>query len=133
MKRVARIQDIQEWLNCEKANYYTGGDKRWLRDGLEWHRLIDPEVSKDLILGVARLEPGQVHLLHHHDNAAELYYVSEGTGKFTLDDEIVNGTPGTVIYIPTGTRHRIENDGNQTLMILFVYNRPDYTTILDEN
>lgn len=133
MKWVTRIQDIKEWLNCQKADYYTGGDKRWLKDGLEWHRLITPEISKDLIFGVAKLDPGQVHLLHHHDNAAELYYVSEGTGKFTLDDEIIDGTPGTVIYLPAGVKHRIKNDGSQTLVILFAYNRPHYTTILDEN
>ena len=133
MKHVTRIQDIKEWINTEKATYYTGGDKRWLKDGLEWNRLIDPEVSDDLIFGVAKLEPGEVHLLHHHDNAAELYYVSEGSGKFTLDDEIVNGTPGTVIYIPTDVKHRIENDGSQTLVIFFVYNRPVYSTILDED
>jgi oxalate decarboxylase/phosphoglucose isomerase-like protein (cupin superfamily) len=132
MNYVARVQEIREWLRMEKARYYTGGDKRWLRDGLEWHRLIDPDVSDDLIFGVARLEMGQVHLLHHHDNAAELYYVLEGTGLFTLDDETIDGTPGTVIYISVGAKHRIENNGCQTLMFFFVYNQPHYTTILDE-
>ena len=93
MKRVARVEDIREWLDCEKALYYTGGDKRWLRDGIMWQRLIGPEDSKDLIFGVARLDPGQIHLLHHHEGASELYYVLEGSGRFTLDEEIINGTP----------------------------------------
>lgn len=32
MKRVAHVQDIREWFNCEKTTYYAGGDIRWLRD-----------------------------------------------------------------------------------------------------
>jgi oxalate decarboxylase/phosphoglucose isomerase-like protein (cupin superfamily) len=132
MKRVARVQDIQEWLNCEKATYYTGGDKRWLCDGIIWQRLIGPEDSKDLIFGIAKLDPAQIHLLHHHEGASELYYVLEGSGKFTLDDEIISGNPGTGIYMPPGTKHRIENDGDKTLVFFFAYNLPYYSTILDE-
>ena len=132
VKRVARVEDIREWLDCEKALYYNGGDKRWLRDGIMWKRLIGPEDSKDLIFGIAKLDPGQIHLLHHHEGASELYYVLEGNGKFTLDEEIINGTPGAGIYMPPGTKHRIENDGDKTLVFFFAYNLPYYSTILDE-
>jgi len=131
MKFVGRIQDIQEWLTPGKAHYYSKGDERWLEDGLRFHRIVGPQNSEDLVFGVAKLEPGEVHLLHHHDDASELYYVVEGEGKFTLDDDIVNGVPGTVIYMTAGVKHKIENEGTETLMIFFMYPRPDYTTTLD--
>jgi oxalate decarboxylase/phosphoglucose isomerase-like protein (cupin superfamily) len=132
MKRVARVEDIKEWFDCEKAVYYTGGDKRWLRDKIVWQRLIGPEDSKDLIFGIAKLDPGQIHLLHHHEGASELYYVLKGMGKFTVDEEVVDGSPGTGIYMPPGSKHRIENNGEQTLELFFAYNFPQYNTILDE-
>jgi oxalate decarboxylase/phosphoglucose isomerase-like protein (cupin superfamily) len=132
MKRVARIEDIKEWLDCEKATYYTGGDKRWLRDGIIWQRLIGPGDSQDLIFGIAKLDPGKIHLLHHHEGASELYYVLKGKGKFTVDEEVFDATPGTGIYMPPGTKHRIENVGEVTLEFFFAYNYPYYSTFLDE-
>jgi len=131
-KRWARVEDIEAWLDCEKAIYYTGGDKHWLRDGLKWQRLIGPDDSDDLIFGIGKLDPGQIHLLHHHEDAPELYFVLDGRGKFTVDGEVVEGTPGTGIYIPTGSKHRIVNDGQGTLVFFFAYPQPHFKTTLDE-
>ena len=134
MKRLGRVEDIKDWINCrsERALYYTGGDKRWFKDGTEWQRLIGPEDSEDLIFGIAKLKPGDIHLLHHHSDAAELYYILEGKGKFTVDDEVFDGYPGTGVYMSAGAKHKIENDGHQILVFFFSFNRPRYTTVLDE-
>ena len=43
---------------------------------------------------------------HYHKNCTEVYYILEGSGTMELDGESVALTPGTVVYIPAGTRHR---------------------------
>ena len=43
---------------------------------------------------------------HYHKKCNEVYYILEGTGTMELDGETVALTPGTVVYIPAGTRHR---------------------------
>jgi len=44
--------------------------------------------------------------LHYHKNCTEAYYILEGQGKMELDGETVELRPGTVVFIPAGTRHR---------------------------
>jgi oxalate decarboxylase/phosphoglucose isomerase-like protein (cupin superfamily) len=70
-----------------------------------------------MMMGLAWLEPGQVHLLHNHPNANEWYYVMEGSARFTIGDETITGVPGTAMYIPAGVSHKIVNDGQDTLQI----------------
>ena len=43
---------------------------------------------------------------HYHTRLTETYYVLEGAGVMELDDERVDITPGDVIHIPPGVRHR---------------------------
>jgi mannose-6-phosphate isomerase-like protein (cupin superfamily) len=44
--------------------------------------------------------------LHYHERTDEFYYVVDGNGTLTLDDEEVELHPGVVVYIPRGVRHR---------------------------
>src|SRR5262245_15069659 len=44
---------------------------------------------------------------HYHRKSAEVYYILEGCGQMELDGETVTVTPGTVITIPPGIRHRL--------------------------
>ena len=44
--------------------------------------------------------------LHYHERTDEFYYVIDGRGTLTLDDEEVELHPGVVVYIPRGVRHR---------------------------
>ena len=133
MKYFKHVDQIEDWMDTEKAIYYTGGDKRWLRDKLVWQRLFGPDESDDLIFGIAKLPPGEVHLLHHHEDAPELYYVLKGHGIFTVDEESQDCTPGMGIYMPAGSKHSIKNTGDGTLVFFFAYDRPHYKTRLDED
>lgn len=131
MNYFKHVDKIDDWMDMEKAVYYTGGDKRWLRDKLVWQRLFGPDDTDDLIFGIAKLPPGEEHILHHHDDAPELYYVLEGHGLFTVDDQERDCPSGTGIYIPAGSRHSVKNTGGKTLIFFFAYDRPEYRTTLD--
>lgn len=44
---------------------------------------------------------------HSHRQCAEVDMILEGTGTLELNDDRVEGTPGTVVSIETGTRYRL--------------------------
>ena len=132
MQYFKHVDEIKDWNDTEKALYYTGGNKRWLKDKLIWQRLFGPEESDDLIFGIAKLPPGEGHLLHHHDDAPELYFILEGRGIFAVNDETRECDPGTGIYMPARSKHSVKNTGDEMLVFFFAYDRPHYETTLDE-
>lgn len=48
--------------------------------------------------------------LHYHERTDEFYYVIDGRGTMTLDDEEVELRPGLVVYVPRGVRHKARGD-----------------------
>lgn len=47
---------------------------------------------------------------HYHRDTTEVYYILEGTGKMELAGEWHAVSPGSVIRIDKGTRHRLVGD-----------------------
>ncbi|MBW1714038.1 MAG: cupin domain-containing protein [Deltaproteobacteria bacterium] len=131
MKYFRHAGEITDWMDTRKAVYYTGGDERWLADKLKWQRLFGPSESEDLIFGIAKLPPGEIHLPHHHPDAPELYYVLEGQGLFRVAGEEKECGPGSGIYMPAGASHSVWNNGTEELVFFFAYDRPFYQTVLD--
>ena len=128
------MTDIVRFVRHEdvplEGNTETTGNKE--DDGV-WKSLIDKKKgSKDLVLGIGWMEPGEVHLLHHHTTASEFYYVLKGSATITSGDEVQKVHPGTSVFIPAGDVHKIVNDGEEKLEILFGYNRLDIDYIFDE-
>lgn len=121
LRKVIRLEDV-EWRYNKDGN---------IKDQGKYKVLISEETngSKDLYLGIGWLAPREVHILHHHPDASEFYYILAGSGKVTVGEQVVEAGPGTAIYIPSGDKHKIVNDGKQTMVVLFAYNRPKYSTM----
>ena len=47
---------------------------------------------------------------HYHKECTEVYYILDGQGKMELDGDVIDVSPGTMIYIEPGTRHRLWSD-----------------------
>ncbi|MEQ3551328.1 cupin domain-containing protein [Pseudonocardia nematodicida] len=101
----------------------AGGDPR---DRGRLVELVSEQLvgSERLMVGLAWLSPGEVHLLHHHPHADEWYYVIGGAAEFTVGDEIVRGEPGSTLWIPRSVPHRIHNDGSEPLEFLWGFDKP---------
>lgn len=97
-------------------------------------RLISKELcdSKDINLGIGWLSPGEVHILHHHPDASEFYFIILGSGKVIVEDRVITAKPGITVYIPQSYKHKVINDTTEMLVMLFGYNVPEYTIIWDE-
>jgi quercetin dioxygenase-like cupin family protein len=54
---------------------------------------------------VVNFSPGAASVFHTH-SVDHVLYVTSGTGMVATEDEEITVTPGTVIHIPAGERHR---------------------------
>jgi mannose-6-phosphate isomerase-like protein (cupin superfamily) len=112
----------ETWMNA-------GGDPR---DRGRLVELVSRQLvgSERLMVGLAWLSPGEVHLLHHHPHADEWYYVIRGSATFTIGDEEFRGTAGSALWIPTAVPHRIHNDDPRvTLEFLWGFDKPSLDSV----
>jgi mannose-1-phosphate guanylyltransferase/mannose-6-phosphate isomerase len=58
--------------------------------------------------------------LQSHKYRSEHWIIVSGIATVTLDDQIVEISPGSHIHIPRDSRHRVENRGKETLRLIEV-------------
>ena len=77
---------------------------------------------------VKRLEvfPGKRLSYQRHTRRAEHWFVTQGTAKVTLNDEIILVEAGSAIDIKTGDAHRVENPSESELLIFIEVQTGDY-------
>ncbi|MEW6609187.1 MAG: cupin domain-containing protein [bacterium] len=104
------IKDLQ---NCKE---FIAGDNTILRE------LLHPDKA-DLQLGYslayAIVKPGETSRLHKL-KTSEVYYILEGEGVMSIDDESAKIHPGQAIYIPPNAKQFIHNSGNSDLKFLCI-------------
>jgi len=62
---------------------------------------------------------------HYHKIITEAYYILEGKGTMTLNDEQVELYPGLVIYIPPGVRHQVRGQIKTLIMSVPAFDDKD--------
>jgi mannose-6-phosphate isomerase-like protein (cupin superfamily) len=105
------------------------------KDGSEVRSVLDRtnSTARKQSLAEATLPPGARTGAHVHPFTEEIYYILRGAGRMTLGMERCDVGPGDGILIPPGTRHTIENLGQEPLVFLCCC-APPYThedTILE--
>jgi mannose-6-phosphate isomerase-like protein (cupin superfamily) len=68
---------------------------------------------------VGNIPPSRAPL--HEHTYDEVVMVLEGRGVVHVDDGTWDLAPGTCVYLPPGTKHCLENDGDSTLRVLGVF------------
>jgi mannose-1-phosphate guanylyltransferase/mannose-6-phosphate isomerase len=81
-------------------------------------------LEEDAGYKIKRLEvkPGARLSLQLHNHRSEHWVVVSGVARVTCGERVYDVKANESTYIPMGTRHRIENPGNQTLQIIEVQN-----------
>ncbi len=64
------------------------------------------------------LLPGQSQKVHAHERSDKVYYVLEGTGRFTVDDEEKDLPEGHVVLARAGEPHGVRNAFGEPLVLL---------------
>jgi len=70
----------------------------------EAYRVLTGAYNTHLSVHVVRIQSDSQ--THYHRRLTETYYVLEGEGWVELDGERMPVSAGTVVYIPSGVRHR---------------------------
>ncbi len=111
---VTKLEDVKGWETLSGDAYQ--------RSQLRWKTFVSRELvgSGNMSFGLAVLDPGRVHGVHHHPHANEFYYVLVGLAKVTLGDKNFVAGPGTTIYIPKGTKHGVVNESEKPFSFIWV-------------
>ena len=81
--------------------------------------------------------PGGRLSYQYHYKRGEVWTVVAGTATMTLDDSITLHSYGETILIPQGTKHRVENNGDEDLIFIEVqhgsYFGEDYIVRIEDD
>jgi mannose-6-phosphate isomerase-like protein (cupin superfamily) len=109
---------------------FLAGDHTVLRE------LLHP-AKQPLALGFSvahgTLAPG-VRSKWHRLTSSEVYYIIAGRGRLTVDDLVVAMEPGSVIYVPPGSKQSLENCGPAAIEFLCLVDpawRPEVEEVLE--
>lgn len=84
--------------------------------------LAGPETvgSSRVDFRISRYAPMAYVQEHQHQIQEQVYYVLEGEGVLTLDDESHLMRPHDYVYVPPGVRHSFTNTGLDGLVFLVI-------------
>lgn len=84
--------------------------------------LVGPQNSgsSQIDFRISRYAPGAYVAEHVHEVQEQIYYVLEGEGVLTLDDDKHVMRTHDYVYVPPGVRHSFANTGLAGLVFLVV-------------
>lgn len=90
------------------------------KDGSEIRELLAYRNSciQKQSLAEARLPVGGSTMEHYHPVTEEIYYITHGTGRLRIEEEVREVKVGDAIAIPPGLKHKIWNTGKESLRLL---------------
>ncbi len=92
---------------------------------VRWRTLVggDGIPQPDVQFGTFELAPKAIYPGHLHP-APEVYFVLEGHVRWTVGAETFEAGPGTAVYTPPDTPHRMENLGGETVRAVWSWWAP---------
>jgi mannose-6-phosphate isomerase-like protein (cupin superfamily) len=77
--------------------------------------------------------PGRKIPVHKHLSNDEVIFIHSGTGILTLDEQTINVKTGTVVFVPRGVWHGLENSGTENIRMVFQYTPAGFEEYFVEN
>lgn len=68
--------------------------------------------------------PGQSQTVHRHDGEDKIYYVVEGTGRFSVGGAEERLAAGEAVVAAAGVDHGLVNDSTELLLVLVMVAPP---------
>ena len=92
---------------------------RYKRDNIESFLLVSKKTtnSDKLSVTLVEMQPNGFQHVHSHE-PEQMYYILEGTGTLTIDNEEMQVQQGDCVYIPSNSKHGLTNTGNKVLKYL---------------
>jgi mannose-6-phosphate isomerase-like protein (cupin superfamily) len=74
--------------------------------------------SQHLFYDAYCLLPGQTQKVHSHEGSDKVYYVLQGTGRFTVGEEERDLGEGHAVIARAGDPHGVRNETQENLVVL---------------
>lgn len=98
-------------VSISNAEHYLWGEQC---DG--WHLLKRDEIS----LIQERVPADRHEVMHYHHHARQFFYILEGEGCMTFEDQSVKLQKGEGIEIAPLIKHRFENKSTEDVLFLVI-------------
>ncbi|MGP1419508.1 MAG: cupin domain-containing protein [Sphaerochaetaceae bacterium] len=119
--------------------FFSYNEKKSIKVPFPFNRVMTPYMTKDTADGpidfsvhMTEWEPGAEVDEHLHDGATEAMYCLEGEGTASVNDNVYNLKPNTMIAALPGEKHKIRNTGHSKLRVLCIFSPPASATDLKE-
>ena len=83
--------------------------------------------TKQMLTDLYCFEPGQAQRVHKHTDSDKVYFVLEGTGRFTIGRTTRELKAGSAVIAPAGEEHGVINMAEERLVLLVVNAPPAET------
>jgi quercetin dioxygenase-like cupin family protein len=124
----ARAQDRDAGPVLETAMSSPFADDAALRARAQWNPVKMGKATLfeggGLLVGLNAFEPGQEHAPHAHAGVDKLYSVVDGSGEFSVGEQVVRLERGGLVFAPAGVAHGVKNLGPGRLLVLAVMGPP---------
>ncbi|SKC83633.1 Cupin domain-containing protein [Ohtaekwangia koreensis] len=77
--------------------------------------------------------PGRKMPVHKHLYNDEVIFIQSGAGILTLDEKTIDVKTGTVVFVPRGVWHGLENPGTENIRMVFQYTPAGFEEYFVEN
>lgn len=104
-------------ISCVSADAVAPNRRR----GGDIRVLLSPKTvaATSGFMGQLTLEPGEHVSEHYHPYSEEFCYTVRGRLAMRVDGKPVLLGPGDALMVPIGVRHRLENIGDETALVVF--------------
>ena len=100
--------------NLKEVPAFTTKDGSEIREVLAWRN----SRIRNQSLAEARLAVGASTQEHYHVRTEEIYFITQGTGRLRIEQEVREVKPGDAIAILPGQKHNLWNMGQEPLHLL---------------
>lgn len=115
----SRTQDVKEAVLCLKARNIPQAT-HFPKDHRPWGWFERLATGGRFQVKRIHVHPGAALSLQSHVHRSEHWIVVEGTAKVTLNDTVQLVTENQSVYIPLGAKHRLENPGKFSMVLIEV-------------
>jgi mannose-6-phosphate isomerase-like protein (cupin superfamily) len=103
-----------EVINLDQAPPFITKDGSEIRELLAYRN----SAIRNQSLAEARLPVGAATQEHYHLQTEEIYYITHGSGRIRIEEEVRDVSAGDAIAICPGKKHKLWNTGTTPLRLL---------------
>ena len=120
---MSRAQDVKKAVDALKKKGAVQAT-HFPKDHRPWGWFESLVVGSRFQVKRILVHPGAALSLQSHFHRSEHWIVVEGTARVTVDDEVRLVTENQSVYIPLGSKHRMENPGRVPMVLIEVQTGP---------